>query len=340
MTFVHGDYLLWLFLVLFSIVIYIIRHYHREKKLKQWFGLQKKFLIQKISYKSRHLKQLLVCLALSLFILALARPQTVGDKRELQSLGIQIILAVDVSRSMLTEDVKPSRLGFLKKEMSLLLDSLSGHQISLMAFSSSAVRITPFTNDISLVKRYLRDLSPDYLSSQGTDFKSIFSLAEKTFQGVKVRRNQKSLRAILIASDGEDHGTATNEAFKKMIQEGVRIFTLAFGTKEGGAIPVKNDQGEVLEYKKDSAGRVVVSQLQTQTLKQLSQKGNGAYYHVTYSSNALKKMQKDLNQLEKTFFQSGSFYKKREWFQWFLFFGLVLALVELAISDRKKKRKF
>ena len=183
---------------------------------------------------------------------------------------------------------------------------------------------------------YLEDLSPDYLSAQGTNFKGILKVAQKVFGSVEKRAKKKIVRALLIASDGEDHARKWGSALKSLTDKGVRIFALSVGTKEGGVIPLKNAGGDVLEYKKDSSGKVVVSRVQTKTLKQLADKGRGAYYHLSYSGQVMKRLRSDMDQLKKTVFQTGMVHRKRELFQWFLALGLILALLELLLSERRR----
>ena len=336
MTWLHPEWFFWLSFLPFAVLIYIFRHRWRARNLQKWLGRQRIFLTSSLAPGFRHIKIGLSFIALTLFILALARPQMEGAKVTRESAGIQVILAVDVSHSMMAEDVLPSRLEFLKKELSHFLDLSAGDQIALMAFSGSALLISPFTGDVSLIKVYLEDLSPDYLSAQGTDFNRVLKEARKIFESVEKRAKKQTVHALLIASDGEDHAQNWGSALKALTDKGVHIFTLSVGTKEGGVIPFKNAAGDVLEYKKDFSGKVVVSQTQTKTLKQLADKGRGAYYHLSYSGQVMRKLRSDMDQLKKTVFQTGMIHKKRELFQWFLALGLILAWFELLLSERRR----
>ena len=339
MTWLHPEWFFWLLLLPFGALIYIFRHRQRIQNLKQWLGRQRFFLTSSLSPWLRHIKIGLSFIVLALFILALARPQKEGAKVSRESAGIQIVLAVDVSRSMMAEDILPSRLEFLKKELSHLLDISAGDQVALMAFSGSALLISPFTGDLSLIKVYLEDLSPDYLSTQGTDFKRVLKVAQRVFENVEKQTKKKIVRVLLIASDGEDHAQKWKYALKSLTDKGIRIFSLSVGTQEGGVIPLKNTKGEILEYKKDSSGKVVVSQVQPKTLKQLANEGRGAYYHLSYSGQVMKQLRADMDQLKKTVFETGITRKKRELFQWFLAVGLILALVELLLSEWRSRKE-
>ena len=336
MIWFHPEWFFWLSFLPFGVLIYVIRYRWRTRNLKKWLGRQRFFLTSSLSPGLRHIKTGLSFAALALFILALARPQVEGAKVSRESAGIQVLLAVDVSHSMMAEDVRPGRLEFLKKELSRFLDLSAGDQAALMVFSGSALLISPFTGDLSLIKVYLEDLSPDYLSTRGTSFKRVLRVAKKVFENVETKTKKRMVRALLIASDGEDHTQKWEGALKALTDMGVRIFALSVGTKEGGVIPLKNARGDVLEYKKDFSGKVVVSRVQTKILKQLADKGRGAYYHLSYSDPVMKKLRSDMDQLKKTVFQTGMIHTKRELFQWFLALGLILAWIELLLSEWRR----
>ena len=250
-----------------------------------------------------------------------------------------MILAVDISQSMLTEDVKPNRLAFIKKELSHLIDSLQGNQIALIAFAGTSILISPFTNDLSALKLYLNDLSPDYLSRTGTDFGLLFSKTQEVFKRLKSKKNQSVAKVLVIASDGEDHSRDINNKIKKIIKDDIRVFTLSVGTKEGSIIPIKDNKGRVIEYKQDAKQKVVVSRLNPDTLKNFARLAKGAYYHADYGKDVVLSLKKDLEKLEKTVFEQSSIVQKKEYYQWFLFIGLFLALLELFLGDRRRAVK-
>ena len=297
------DLFFWLLFLPFGALVYVFRCRLREKNLNRRLGRQKFLLTSSRSLWTCHLKTALAFCALTLFILALARPQSQEEKtHQKKSAGIQIVLAVDVSRSMTAEDIYPGRLEFLKKELTRFLDLSAGDQVALVAFSGSSLLISPFTNDLALIKVYLKDLSPDYLSAQGTNFSRVFKTAERIFQNVSKRTQKQIAQVLIMASDGEDHSKSWKSALKSLTDRNVRIFTLSVGTNEGGVIPLKNAKGDVMEYKKDSSGKIVVSRLRTKTLKQLASKGKGAYYHLSYSGQVMEKLRNDLDRLEKNRF--------------------------------------
>lgn len=340
MSFYHLDYLYWLIILPVLVFIYIIRVYVRKNQVRQWFGSRQDFLSSSISQKKRSLKMILGICVLVLVFIALSRPQGAGEKVEIQNKGIYLLLLIDVSESMLAEDVKPNRLEFVKKEISQLINLSSGDQMALGVFANSFLLLAPFTNDLSAVESYLNNLSTDYLTKQGTNFGRAFQLSAGVFASIKESKSEQSVKAILIISDGEDHSKNTETTVKKLFYEkGIRVFTLSVGTREGGVIPIKDYRDQLKEYKKDIHGKFVVTQLKKDVLKKIAEWGQGAYYHLTYGGRAIKQLRKDLDHLEKKLLEKRIYVKKKEYYQWFLVLAFLIALTELILNDRSYKKK-
>ena len=334
MFFKNLDYFYWLCALIFLIALYVFRALYRKKKLKKWLGRQSDFLRSSISDKRRSLKTALKILVLFFLIFALLRPQGIGEKIKIPNKGGFILLLVDVSNSMLVEDIRPNRLSFMKKELSRLLDMSSGDQIALAFFANSSVLASPFTNDLSAVKSYLDDLSADYLTNQGTNFERAFQLSAEVFG--KLKQKGSIVKAVVVASDGEDHSSNTRRMIKSLVsQEGLRVFSLSVGTPKGGVIPIRDYKNNIKEYKKDSQGDLVISRLNPDSLKNFAKWGKGSYYHVSYGSRAVEKLRQDLDHLKKTEFEENMQVKKKEYYQWILLLAFFLALFELLLHDRK-----
>jgi len=335
MSFQNPDYLNWLFLIPFIALIYILQVRIRKRKIQKWLGEHGAFLRSSISDTSRYIKIALGLCAAILLLIALARPQGKIENTKTQTKGIYMLLLVDISNSMLAEDVKPNRLTFMKQEILRLIDLSLGDQIALGIFANSSVLAIPFTHDLLAVKSYLNELSVNYLSHQGTNFKRAFELSHQVFEKVKENNIKDFIKVVVVASDGEDHSTKTKKVIQKLIQEkGIRVFTLSFGTEEGGVIPIKDHKGKIKEYKKDMSGNLVITRLKNKSLKNFAKWGKGGYYHVTYSSQSIEKLRKNLDQLEKNLLKETSWIKKRENYQWFLAFAFLIALIELILTDR------
>ena len=332
------DYFYWFFALLFLSAFYIFRVFARERKLKKWLGNRDPILRSSISDQNRNIKAGLRVFVLILLILALSRPQGIGEKIELANRGGSILLLVDISNSMLVEDIRPNRLSFIKKELSRLLDLSSGDQFALAFFANSSVLASPFTNDLSAVQSYLNDLSVDYLTNQGTNFERAFQLSADVFG--KLKQKDSLVKALVIVSDGEDHSSQARKAIKSLVsQEGLRVFTLSVGTQKGGVIPIRDYKNNIKEYKKDIRGDLVISRLNPESLKSFAKWGKGSYYHLSYGSQAIEQLRKDLDLLKKTEFEKDKWVRKKEYYQWLLLLAFFLAVFELLLSDRRLNLK-
>jgi Ca-activated chloride channel family protein len=298
-----------------------------------------KFLTRSVAPGRRKVKLWLQCLALMFFVVALARPQSGEGKQKAKSEGLEIVIAVDVSNSMLAEDIRPSRLELAKKELNRFIDSLGGDKVGLVAFAGSAILLSPLTNDKSALKMYIESLSPDAVSSQGTDFKKALMEASQALRrgGTDTEEAPNVTRVIVVASDGEDNEKGGLDTAQKIAEDGMRIFTLGFGTEGGGQIPVKDDRGNMVGYKKDKEGQTVVSRSTGQALKELAEAGKGTYQQVTFGGDAIKNLRGAINQLQKAQFDTMEVSHYVEHYQMFLFIGLLLALIELCLGERRSE---
>lgn len=300
------------------------------------------FLSSSVSNKKRSFKTILQVLTVFLFVIALARPQFGQSKQEVKSEGVELIFAVDVSESMMAEDVKPSRLAQAKAELSRLVDLMPGNKIGILAFAGSAALLSPLTNDPSAVKMYLDALDTNSVSTQGTSFQEALKIAKDAFDhgGVSTDDTVKVTRVILIASDGEDHEPGALEEAKKLTDEGIRIFTVAYGTEKGGAIPVRDGMGFLKGYKKDRSGQTVITTVKGDALRALASAGKGSFYFATFGGDQVKHLLEDINHLEKTQFDTTMAVQYEERFQIVLFFGIVMALIEMFIGERRRSFRF
>lgn len=313
-----------------------------RKKLAEAFGKKVgPFLTSSVSNKRRQLKLAMKLLALTFFILALARPQMGKSMQEVKLEGVELMIAFDVSTSMLAEDVKPSRIEYAKAEVSKLLDLLGGDKVGLVAFAGSSVLLSPMTTDKSALKMYLESLSPYTVETQGTDIHKALGECKNAFErgGVEGDETHKVTRVILVASDGEDNEPGALEEAKKLSGEGIKIFTLAFGTEHGGTIPLRDERGFLRNYKRDKKGQDVVSVVKGDFLKELAQIGGGSFYHSTYGGGEALKVKNDMDRLQKEQFSSSLATSYDEKYQIPLAIGLLFALGDLLISERKKAGK-
>ena len=242
------------------------------------------FLTQNVSYGMRRWRLLLQILGLFFVVLALARPQMGISQQEIRSEGIELLILADVSDSMLAEDVRPSRLAQMRVELSKLLDLMPGNKVGVIAFAGSSALLSPLTTDPNALKMYIDSLDTTSVSSQGTNFESALSYAKEAFEkgGVTQDQTTKTTRAILIVSDGEDLEKGALEIAQKLTEQGVRIFSMAYGTAKGAAIPMRDMRGNQIGFKKDSTGQTVVTQVHGDFLKQLADTGKGQFYFASF----------------------------------------------------------
>lgn len=340
--FFHPEYISYLagVIVLWVLAFYF---YKRSKlKLQAFYSsdlLNK--LISSVSFTKRKIKIILEGLVLVFCLLSLARLQMGQGEQKVKSEGIELMIAVDVSRSMLAEDIKPSRLDFAKREMNKLLDQMSGHKVGLIVFAGSSVLVAPLTTDYSALRMYIDSLDMNSVSTQGTYFAKAMSVAEEAFKngGTETDEAVKVTRGILFISDGEDNEPGAIDAATKLNDDGIKIFSLGIGTEEGGSIPIRDSFGYLKGYKKDDSGNIIVSRAKTQLLQDIAAKGGGAYYHAVFGGKHTTQIVEDLAKLEKAQFDTKVTVNYNEYFQVFLLFAIVLAFLELLLSEKKSQNK-
>ena len=337
--FMFSYYLIFIWGVLGLAVIFYWQRKQIRRKLHKAFGEKMlPFFLRQISVLKINLKFILSALCLTFIILAMARPQMGKGKNQIKSEGVEVMVAIDVSNSMLTEDVKPSRLEHAKKEVVRLLGQMGGHKVGLLAFAGSAVLLSPLTTDKSALKMYLETLSPNSVETQGTELKKALSESFEAFKrgGEETGPEQRVTRVVVLISDGEDHEEGAIKVAKDMASEGIRVFTMAFGSERGGKVPKRDTRGVLRGYQKDGSGQVVVSKVNGETLRQVARAGKGSFYHVTFGGNHMKSLVEDLNKLEKAEFDSVSAESFSEKYQIPLFFAFLFGLIELLLGTRRR----
>lgn len=297
------------------------------------------FLTRSGSKVRSRLKLFAQLLALLFFGLALARPQSGEGKQKARSEGLEIMLVVDVSNSMMAEDVRPSRLELAKRELSRFLDQLGGDRVGLVAFAGSAILLSPLTSDKNGLKMFLESLTPDSVSTQGTDFRRALTEASQALYrgGIESEPETSVTKVIVVVSDGEENEKGGLDTAQEIAKGGARIFALGIGTAQGGKIPLRDKRGNLVGYKKDRSGQVINSQSTGDALRALSEAGGGQYHHVTFGGDAVKLLKTQLDSLQKAQFESMEVAHYNELFQWFLAFGILFAVVDLALGERKSE---
>ena len=328
---------LWFLLVLTPLLLTL--RYRQQKNIKAFFGKTLPFLTKTTSLTKQNIKLILECLVFTLLVAAYARPQFGEDVQKIQRSGIEIVFAIDTSLSMLTEDIKPNRLDLAKKTLKRILDQSVGHKIGLVAFAGSAALISPITSDYSTLAMYIDAISTSLIQTQGTYFTQALLTASESFKrGQEEAQDSNPSQVIIIISDGEDNEPGALEVAKKLANDGLHIYTMAIGTKKGAPIPIRDDLGQIQDYKRDKSQNIVLSRTQDKLLRDIASIGRGQFAYASIGGDEVNLLIDDLNQLEKRKFEEDQFVNYQEQFQILLALALLLMFIELSLSERIKHK--
>lgn len=306
--------------------------------LQLWkFRAQKKFadkaLLRRLSpnkslFKSI-LKLVIICLVFACIAIALVNPK-IGTKLEtVKREGVDIVFAVDVSKSMLAEDIAPNRLEKSKQLVTQIINNLASDRIGIIAYAGKAFPQLPITTDYAAAKMFLQNMNTDMLSSQGTAINEAINLSRTYFDD-----DEQTNRVLIIISDGEDHSEAAASVADEAKQEGIRIFTIGVGDVKGGPIPEKKN-GIVISYKKDNDGETVITKLDEETLKEIADQANGAYINGANTKEVVETIGEILNNMDKKEFEAKQFSDFKDQFQWFLGFAIFFLVLDVFLLDRR-----
>jgi len=321
----------WTLLIIPGLVfLFVILQFWKKQTQNKFANQQllKRLSPNKSLFKSA-LKLVVLCLAFGCLSFALVNPK-IGTKLEtVKREGVDIVFAVDVSKSMLAEDVAPNRLEKTKQLVTQIINNLGSDRVGIIAYAGKAFPQLPITTDYASAKMFLHNMNTDMLSSQGTAIDEAIELA-KTYYDDEEQTN----RVLVIISDGEDHSAAAASVAEEAKEEGIRIFTIGVGDVKGGPIPIKRN-GVVLNYKKNKQGETVITRLNEDTLKQIASEGNGAYVYGKRTEKVVEEIGDVLNKMDKTEFEAKQYADFKDRFQWFLGFAILLLFLDVFLLDRK-----
>jgi Ca-activated chloride channel homolog len=321
----------WLLLVIPVIVVFFLM-------LQIWKRYVQNKFISKQSLKKLSpnrslfkpiLKVIVLCLAFACLIIALVNPK-IGTKLEtVKREGVDIVFAVDVSKSMLAEDIAPNRLEKAKQLVTQIINNLASDRIGIIAYAAKAFPQLPITTDYAAAKMFLQSMNTDMLSSQGTAIDEAIQLARTYYDD-----EEQTNRVLIIISDGEDHNNVASNVAEQANEEGIRIFTIGVGDVNGGPIPIKRNS-IVLNYKKDNQGETVITRLNEDTLKDIAAVANGVYINGTNTNQVVEEIKEILNKMDKKEFEAKQFAEYRNQFQWFLGLSLFFLFIDIFFLERK-----
>ncbi|MBW2221110.1 MAG: VWA domain-containing protein [Deltaproteobacteria bacterium] len=330
MKFGSWNYLFFLWVIPVMVVFYVYAFRKRDKMLALFCGKELVGeLVPDFKKGRRLIKALLIMLGIILGIFALTRPQWGFHWEEIKRVGVDVMVAIDVSESMLAEDVKPNRLERAKREVIDLIEMLEGDRIGLIAFAGTSFVQCPLTLDYGACKMFLDYIDTDLIPVPGTAIAEAIRTSLKSFN----KRERKS-KALILITDGEDHEGEPIDAAKEAKKEGIKIFTIGVGREGGAPIPLKDGSGG---FKKDRKGDMIITHLDEITLQKIALETGGSYVRsVTGDMDLDKIYQEGIKQhVEQKQLKST---RKRRWeerFQWFIFFALLFVSVEFFVSERR-----
>ena len=277
------------------------------------------------------LKVILLTISIVLLILGLMNPKIGTQLETVKREGVDIVFAIDVSKSMLAEDIAPNRIEKSKRLVSAILNQLASDRVGIIAYAAQAVPQLPITTDYGAAKMFLQALNTEMLSSQGTALDSAIDLSGTFFDD-----EDQTNRVIFLISDGEDHSEEASNAASRAAELGIKIFTFGVGTENGAPIPLKKN-GIIESYKKDFEGEVVITKLNQNVLKNIAETTGGAYQDGNDTQQVLDFVLEELKAMDKKEFEAKKFVSYKDRFQAFLITALFFLLIDLFLFETKTK---
>ncbi len=276
------------------------------------------------------LKFVIAGIVLAMIAMALVNPKMGTKTEKIKREGVDLVFGMDVSKSMLAEDIAPNRLEKSQQLVSQIINRLAGDRIGIIAYAGSAFPQLPITTDYTSGKLFLKALNTNMVSSQGTAIDDAINLSKTYFNDV-----EQTNRVLVLISDGEDHETGNaKEVAEEAAKEGVTIITIGVGTKKGGPIPIKRN-GIVQRYKKDKAGETVITRLNKDNLEDIAKQANGKYIDGTNTKQAVDQLIGLLQNMNKKEFEAKQVASYKDRFQWFLGAAILLILLDVLLLERR-----
>ncbi len=321
----------YLFIGLGLMVVFFIAVLWWKKSIQKQFAQSTMFrrLVPNYSPFKLSVKAVLLGLGIAFLILGLSNPKIGTKLKTMKREGVDIVFALDVSRSMDARDIAPSRLEKSKLLISRIIDKLGADRIGIIVYAGTAKSLLPITTDHAAAKMFLDGANSNMLSSQGTALSDALVLAKTYYDN-----DEQTNRYLVIISDGEDHESNVLDAAEGLEAEGVKIFTIGVGTEKGAPIPTVQ-YGNTVEYKRDREGEVVITKRTAEVLKELADSGSGKYYDGNDTENTVDSFSKLIANAEKTALESKEFSDYKDQFQWFLAIGLFFLILDAFIFEKR-----
>lgn len=330
--FEHSTYLIFLALIPLLGIFFLIAQAYRKRAILR-FGdsrLMTRLMPQMSKYK-HELKFVLLSLCIAALVVAWANPQWGTKKEKVNRKGIDLFIALDISESMLAEDVSPSRLLRARKFAQDLVEKVKGDNVGVVFFACNAYMQVPLTADYAFAEMFISTANPGMAPSQGTAIKEAIDVSAHSF-----KEDNKNHKALIIISDGEDHDGEALESAQLAHEDGLLIYTVGVGSPEGAFIPIRTSNRE--GYKRDESGNPVRTILNENMLKEIATAGGGTYFNLGAGSiKVAEALQKHIDTIEKQEFEQRVFNEFESYFQWFIGLALCFLIAEFLLSYRKNQ---
>jgi len=311
-------------------LVFLIFRRWQKKSIRKYFDINTiKFLSPEISNTKPLIKFIIISFALLMIVISLVNPKIGTELKTVKREGVDIVFAIDVSKSMLAEDIAPNRIIKSKRIVSELFNNLGSDRVGIIAYASTAIPVLPITTDFSSARMFLESLNTDMLSSQGTSIAEAINLSKNYFND----ENQTN-RVLCVISDGEDHEIQNNNLSDIAKEAGITIISIGVGSTNGAPIPIKEND-IVKSYKKDDKGEVVITKLNENILKDMATQTGGIYFKGDNTNSVVSSIVEELKEMDKQEFESKQFVSFKDQFQWFLFMGLFLIILDVVVFERK-----
>ena len=277
------------------------------------------------------LKLIMLLLGIAFLVISLVNPKMGSKLKTLKREGVDVVFALDVSRSMLAEDIAPNRLEKAKQIISKIIDKLGSDRVGIIVYAGNSYPLLPITTDHAAASMFLQNANPDMVSSQGTAINEALELAKTYYNN-----NEQTNRFLVIISDGEDHQEETKQVALNLANEGVKIYTVGVGGEKGGPIPLRLN-GNMIGYKKDNKGETVITKLMPTVLKGIAEAADGEYIDGNLTEIPVKKISDIIANAQKSEFETKQFSDYKDQFQWFLGTGILFLLLDAFLFEKKTK---
>ena len=316
-------------LLLFVVGVYLYASYRRKSALRKYGDPELlSALMPEVSNHRPQIKFWITFVAMCFMVLLVARPQFGSKVETVKRHGIETVIALDISNSMLAEDVAPNRLEKSKNIISRLVDSFEDDKMGLIVFAGDAFIQLPITSDFISAKMFLESINPELITRQGTDIKAAIDMATRSFTP-----NEGVGKAIIIITDGENHEGGATEAAKAAAEKGMSVYVMGVGSPEGSPIPTgRND------FRRDKEGNVIVTKLNEKMCQEIAAAGNGVYIRIDNTNNAQKILQKEIDKLAKADIETAVYSEYDEQFQAVAWIAFVLLLLEMLLMVKKNPK--